>query len=222
MAIEGRRVLVVGAARSGLAAAAWLASHGARVTLSPTPRTTADVSALDAPGVAIELGPHRAESFYGADLIVLSPGVSPWLPIVQAARLRGVPVIGELELASRFLKGRVVAITGTKGKSTTTTLVGRMCEAGGLQHADGREPRAAGERPDRRLDARHRARDRDQQLPARDDADVPAVDRGVAELLAGSPRPPRVDAEYRDAKARIFANQRAERRGRRQRGRRRR
>jgi UDP-N-acetylmuramoylalanine--D-glutamate ligase len=68
-----------------------------------------------------------------ADLVVLSPGVPPDLPVVQMARERGVPVIGELELASRWLSGRVVAITGTKGKSTTTALTGRILEASGYR-----------------------------------------------------------------------------------------
>jgi UDP-N-acetylmuramoylalanine--D-glutamate ligase len=131
-ALTGRRVLVVGAARSGLAAASWLAGRGARVTLADA-SDRADVSALAAHEVAVELGPHRAESFLDADLIVLSPGVSPWLPVINAARARGVPIVGELELAARHLAGRIIAVTGTKGKSTTTTLIGRMCEAAGMR-----------------------------------------------------------------------------------------
>jgi UDP-N-acetylmuramoylalanine--D-glutamate ligase len=134
--LQGRRVLVVGAARSGLSAAAWLARQGARVTLADA-RDDVDASPLEGSGVAIELGPHRAETFLGAELVVMSPGVSPWLPVVHAARLRGTPVVGELELASRYVRGRIVAVTGTKGKSTTTTLVGRMCEAAGLRVAVG-------------------------------------------------------------------------------------
>ena len=79
----------------------------------------------------LELGGHRADTLRQADLIVLSPGVPPGQPALAGARAAGVPVMGELELASRWLRGRVVAITGTKGKSTTTTLTGRMLEAGG-------------------------------------------------------------------------------------------
>ena len=86
---------------------------------------------LAAAGVTLELGGHNGESFETADLIVLSPGVPIDLPEITRARAAGVPVIGELELAARWLRGPIVAITGTKGKSTTTTLVGRMLEAAG-------------------------------------------------------------------------------------------
>ena len=80
---------------------------------------------------------------------MLSPGVPLEQPAVVAARARGVPVIGEIELASRWLQGRVIAITGTKGKSTTTALTGRMLEAAGL-HGDGRrQHRRAAERAGR-------------------------------------------------------------------------
>jgi UDP-N-acetylmuramoylalanine--D-glutamate ligase len=81
--------------------------------------------------VALELGEHNVESFETADLIVLSPGVPIDMPEIVLAKAAGVPVIGELELAARWLRGPIVAITGTKGKSTTTTLVGRMLEAAG-------------------------------------------------------------------------------------------
>jgi UDP-N-acetylmuramoylalanine--D-glutamate ligase len=129
--VQGQRALVVGAARSGVAAALLLVRRGASVTLADRQPVIVDRAALEAAGVAVELGPHRAESFTRADLIVLSPGVPIELPEVALARAAGVPVIGELELASRWLRGQVVAITGTKGKSTTTTLVGRMLEAAG-------------------------------------------------------------------------------------------
>ena len=82
-------------------------------------------------GVTLSLGSNDASELARTDLIVMSPGVPFELPAVVAARAHGVPVIGELELASRWLRGRVVAITGTKGKSTTTTLVGRMLKAAG-------------------------------------------------------------------------------------------
>src|SRR5262245_20243931 len=88
---------------------------------------------LTALGVTLELGGHRLPTFTDVDLVVLSPGVPPEQPAVQAARDRGVPVIAELELAFRWLQGRVIAITGTKGKSTTTTLTGRMLEAAGFK-----------------------------------------------------------------------------------------
>lgn len=129
--VEGARVVVIGAARSGVAAAELLARRGARVTLSDMKPSIADADRLRSAGVALELGAKEGSAAAAADLIVLSPGVPPELPSAVAAAARGVPVMGELELASRWLRGRVIAITGTKGKSTTTTLVGRMLEAAG-------------------------------------------------------------------------------------------
>lgn len=129
--MEGRRVVVVGAARSGIAVAELLASRGARVTLTDLRAAIEGEAVLRSHGIVLELGGHRIETMTKADLIVLSPGVPPRQPAVEAARAGGVPVTGELELASRWLRGRIVAITGTKGKSTTTTLTGRMFEAGG-------------------------------------------------------------------------------------------
>jgi UDP-N-acetylmuramoylalanine--D-glutamate ligase len=131
--VDGQRVVVVGAARSGVAAAELLASRGAEVVLTDLRGTLDEEMRLREAGVQLELGGHRRETFIDADLIVLSPGVPPTQPDVAAARDADVPVIGELELAFRWLRGRVVAITGTKGKSTTTTLIGRMLEAGGLK-----------------------------------------------------------------------------------------
>jgi UDP-N-acetylmuramoylalanine--D-glutamate ligase len=129
--VKGRRVVVVGAARSGVAVAELLASRGARVTLTDLRPSIDGGEALRSHGVAVELGGHRPETLTHAELIVLSPGVPPRQPILELARAAGVPITGELELASRWLPGRIVAITGTKGKSTTTTLAGRMFEAGG-------------------------------------------------------------------------------------------
>ncbi len=129
--VAGKKVVVVGAARSGVAAAVLLVRRGAAVTLTDVrPAIDADAE-LRAAGVSLELGGHEPGTLLGADLIVLSPGVPPTQPAIAGARAAGVPVMGELELASRWLRGRIVAITGTKGKSTTTTLTGRMLEAGG-------------------------------------------------------------------------------------------
>src|SRR5688572_8480091 len=95
-------------------------------------RDTFDGAAqLQAAGVALETGGHRPETLASADLIVASPGVPLEQPVFVEARERGVEIIGELELAWRWLRGRVIAITGTKGKSTTTTLAGRMLTAAG-------------------------------------------------------------------------------------------
>jgi UDP-N-acetylmuramoylalanine--D-glutamate ligase len=129
--VRGKRVTVVGAARSGVAAAELLVRRGATVTLSDVRERLDEEERLRAAGVDLELGGHHASTFTGADLIVTSPGVPFRHPLIEAARQAGVPVIGELELASRWLRGKIVAITGTKGKSTTTTLAGRMLEAGG-------------------------------------------------------------------------------------------
>jgi UDP-N-acetylmuramoylalanine--D-glutamate ligase len=130
--VNGQHVVVVGAARSGVAAAELLVSRGARVTLTDTRPALDEAPRLRAAGVTLNLGGHADDLFAHADLVVLSPGVPADLAALEAVRRRGVPVIGELELAWRWLKGQVIAITGTKGKSTTTTLIGRMLEAAGM------------------------------------------------------------------------------------------
>jgi UDP-N-acetylmuramoylalanine--D-glutamate ligase len=129
--VRGRRVLVVGAARSGVAAAELAARRGADVTLTEMRETFDLAERLRAEGVQLELGGHKVETFTSADLIVTSPGVPLEQSVFDAARALGVEIIGELEFAWRFVNGRVIAITGTKGKSTTTTLIGRMLEAAG-------------------------------------------------------------------------------------------
>jgi UDP-N-acetylmuramoylalanine--D-glutamate ligase len=129
--VSGKRVLVVGAARSGVAAALLLAKRGAIVTLTDAKHQIPQQQQLRGAGISLELGAHWATSFESSDLVVLSPGVPLDIAEVRRAKAAGVPVIGELELASRWLRGPIVAITGTKGKSTTTTLVGRMLETAG-------------------------------------------------------------------------------------------
>jgi len=133
MKVTGRRVVVVGAARSGLAAAELLSSRGAEVTVTDVREDVEDRDKLEAIGVKLELGVQRRETLMDADLVVLSPGVSPCQSDVAAAKRAGVNVMGEVELASRWLKGKLVAITGTKGKSTTTVLAKRMLESGGFK-----------------------------------------------------------------------------------------
>jgi UDP-N-acetylmuramoylalanine--D-glutamate ligase len=129
--VAGRQVVVVGAARSGIAAAELLVRRGARVTLTESRPSFDAVPQLRDAGVTLELGGHRSATLAAADLIVVSPGVPLEQPVFDAARTKGIEIIGELELAFRWLRGRVIAITGTKGKSTTTTLIGRMLDAAG-------------------------------------------------------------------------------------------
>ena len=130
--VQGATVVVVGAARSGIAAARLLAARGGQVVLTEQQREVdTSVSSLREDGIELELGGHDPHTLTSAELVVLSPGVSPTLPVFDAVRRRGVPVISEIELASRWLRGRLVAVTGTKGKSTTVVLLGRMLEASG-------------------------------------------------------------------------------------------
>jgi UDP-N-acetylmuramoylalanine--D-glutamate ligase len=133
-ALSGRRVVVVGMGRSGRAAVRFLARRGARVAAADArpPAALADVvDELAARDIPLVTGPHPPELFDGADLVVLSPGVPHTLPPLEDARGRGVPVIGELELAARFLSAPIAAVTGTNGKTTVTTLLGEMLRASG-------------------------------------------------------------------------------------------
>ncbi len=136
--VQDRHVVVLGAGRSGRAAAELLIARGARVTLNDADAAEPEgAGRLRDLGVVLELGPHRAGLLTSADLVVLSPGVSPTQEAVVAARRAGVSVIGDVELASRWLTGRIVAITGTKGKSTTTSLTARMLREAGLASTAG-------------------------------------------------------------------------------------
>ncbi len=132
MMLDGRKVLVVGAGRSGIAAARLCAARGASVTLTDA-RSEADLGDIGKalPNVRLELSGHRAPSFTGADLIVLSPGVPPTIAEMVAAKQHGVAITGEAELAARFIKAPLVAITGTNGKSTVTSLCGEIARASG-------------------------------------------------------------------------------------------
>jgi UDP-N-acetylmuramoylalanine--D-glutamate ligase len=133
--LRGQAVTVVGLARSGVAAAKLLARLGATVTASdrhPAERLGADLAELRRSGIRLELGGHRPRTFLQADLIVVSPGVDLRLPILARARAARIPIISEVELAYRACRGRFVGITGTNGKSTTTSLVGAILAAAGL------------------------------------------------------------------------------------------
>jgi len=133
--LAGKRVTVIGLARSGVAACKLLAAHGAEVRGSdarPAEALAADLADLRQRGVVLETGGHTPASFRDADLVVISPGVPTGLPLLASARERGIPVWGEVELASRLTEARFLAVTGTNGKSTTTCLVGAMLQAAGI------------------------------------------------------------------------------------------
>ena len=129
--VDGRHVIVVGGGRSGLAASRLAVGRGGRVTLIDAKPELAERGDLEAIGVDLQLGSMPPDVPSTADLVVVSPGVPADATPLEAARARGVTVIGELEYAASHLAGPVIAITGSKGKSTTTTLVGRMIEASG-------------------------------------------------------------------------------------------
>src|SRR5579863_3663587 len=135
MELKGKKVLVVGLGKSGLAAAIFLRRRGAQVTVSDIRSAEAlakDIPALLEEGINVEAGGHGLLTFRRQDLIVVSPGVPLDTPELAQVRSFGLPVIGELELAARFLKGKTLAITGSNGKTTTTSLVGEILTAAGM------------------------------------------------------------------------------------------
>ncbi|HTX42689.1 MAG TPA: UDP-N-acetylmuramoyl-L-alanine--D-glutamate ligase [Acidobacteriaceae bacterium] len=128
-------MLVVGLGKSGLAAALFLRRQGAQVTVSDVrsaEELAKEIPALIDEGIAVEAGGHGLLTFRRQDLIVVSPGVPLDTPELVQVQKFGLPIIGELELASHYLRGRVLAITGSNGKTTTTTLAGEVLAAGGL------------------------------------------------------------------------------------------
>jgi UDP-N-acetylmuramoylalanine--D-glutamate ligase len=131
--LRGKRVLVVGLGKSGLAAAQFLKECGARVTVSDARPATliAELPSLLEQGFAVEAGSHGLLTFRRQDLIVVSPGVPMSTPELLQVRAMGVRIIGELELGTQFLRGEIVAITGSNGKTTTTTLLGEILKASG-------------------------------------------------------------------------------------------
>ena len=134
MEVAGRNILIVGGGLSGVAAAKFLALRGARVRVNDS-KPEAELRGapeLRAAGVELIAGGHQEQLFEDADLVVISPGVPLEIPALGRARAAGVPIIGEVELASRFLRGRLVGITGSNGKTTTTTLTGQLLARAGL------------------------------------------------------------------------------------------
>jgi len=135
MDLKGKKVLVVGLGKSGLAAALFLRHRGAHVTVSDVRSAEAlakDIPALLEEGIMVEAGGHGLLTFRRQDLIVVSPGVPLTTPELVQVRSFGLPVIGELELAARFIKGKMLAVTGSNGKTTTTTLLGEILKEAGL------------------------------------------------------------------------------------------
>lgn len=134
MDVKGKRVLVVGLGKSGIASALFLADQGARVGVSDS-KTPAElrqeIPVLLDRGIEVETGQHGERTFLDQNLIVISPGVPFDVPQLVRARKAGIPVIGEVELAGRYLKGKIVAITGSNGKTTTTSLAGQIIAASG-------------------------------------------------------------------------------------------
>ena len=133
MDFQGRKVAVVGLASSGLAAAELLVSQGAAVIAvdaKPLEQLPGAAQALARLGVPFR--PQSPEALAGAECVVISPGVPAGLEILDEARRRGVPVIGEVELAFRFLQGEIIGITGSNGKTTTTALVGHLLQQCGI------------------------------------------------------------------------------------------
>jgi len=133
--LAGKRVLVVGLARTGMATALFSAGYGAAVTATdekPETQLAEAAAKLCAAGIAVELGGHRPEIFAEQDLIVISPGVPAKLPQLEEARARGIPVWSEIELAWRLLRGKLIAITGSNGKTTTTSLVAHILKTANI------------------------------------------------------------------------------------------
>ncbi|MDD5643620.1 MAG: UDP-N-acetylmuramoyl-L-alanine--D-glutamate ligase, partial [Syntrophales bacterium] len=135
MELSGQKILVVGLARTGVACARFLARAGARVTvtdMAPPGELKEPRRELQGLGINEELGVAQP-SWQGYDLLLLSPGVPPELPWIKAAQEAGIPVWGELELAAHFFSRPLLAVSGTNGKTTTTTLVGELLRASGFK-----------------------------------------------------------------------------------------
>ncbi|QMV20231.1 UDP-N-acetylmuramoyl-L-alanine--D-glutamate ligase [Granulicella sp. 5B5] len=131
--LKNKRVLVVGLGKSGLAAAQFLKERGARVTVSDARPATliAELPSLLEQGFSVEAGSHGLLTFRRQDLIVVSPGVPSSTPELVQVRALGMRIIGELELGAQYLQGEIIAITGSNGKTTTTSLVGEILKAAG-------------------------------------------------------------------------------------------
>src|SRR5688572_19870762 len=135
MELAGKKVLIIGAARSGIAAARFLLTQGATVAITdqkPIEKWAPDAVTLKESGVGLLPGEPPSWLLDQLDLVVVSPGVPATVIPIRYAERAGAEVIGEVELAARYLKGRVVAITGSNGKTTTTSLIGELLRDAGL------------------------------------------------------------------------------------------
>jgi UDP-N-acetylmuramoylalanine--D-glutamate ligase len=133
--LAGKSVAIVGMARSGMAAAEFLWKRGVRVILSDSRPATAlepEIRSLNERHIQYEAGSHSLGLFDSVDLIVVSPGVPLSLPVLRQAAQHGKAIVSEIELASRYLRGKVIAITGTNGKTTTTALTGEILRTAGF------------------------------------------------------------------------------------------
>ncbi|MCX6144575.1 MAG: UDP-N-acetylmuramoyl-L-alanine--D-glutamate ligase [Ignavibacteriales bacterium] len=135
--LRNKRISVIGAARSGIAVAKLLQSQGSLVFVSDKTgpeKLETEARLLRELGIAYELGGH-SDRVYDCSLIVISPGVPSNAPVVLEARTRGINVVSEVEVASWFCRSPIVAITGSNGKTTTTTLIGRILGDAKKKHA---------------------------------------------------------------------------------------
>ena len=134
MELAGKHILVVGLGRTGLATARFLKNRKAVVTVTDSAvagRLAPQLKILRDLGVRSEIGRHRPETFFNADLIVVSPGVSLTIEPLQAASKKGIDILGEIELAARFIRDPIIAVSGTNGKTTTVSLLGEIFAAAG-------------------------------------------------------------------------------------------
>ncbi len=143
---RGKTILVAGAARSGIAATRFLLERGARVILTDTKSEASLAASVDPlrrianppDALILELGGHRMETFRCCDIVVVSPGIPLALPFFEESRKHGIPVFAEVELAYQNLRGKILGITGSNGKTTTTVLVAELLRGSGLKgHAAG-------------------------------------------------------------------------------------
>ncbi len=207
---SGKAIVIVGAGKTGMALARFFSARGARVTVSDRAPLAAlgDLRReLRDLGAALEAGGHGADTLVRADLVVLSPGVPHDLPVLNAARRRGVPVVGEVELAAGFIHAPVVAVTGTNGKTTTVTLIGEMLKA------SGRDVWVGGNIGRPLIEYVHRREARERLVLELSSFQLDTIERfrsQVAVLLnVAADHLDRYDslADYAAAKARIFENQ---------------